>query len=598
MENSLYTYLFLYFTLSSLGRFLWVLIASATIPKPVAERHVRNIVTYGSLLDFIHLGLGFGFFRHIINLDAYSFALAGLDFEIYWDIPALIFLAFSILTISLINRFSTVYLFRDPFYFKFFSIIYLLQLSLALLILTESSQSIFIGWELLGLSSVLLIAFYEYRASVLKNSLTILAIYKVSDLLLYGALLYSAADGILHYNMISNPYCLMALLMACLIKSSVFPWFWLPRAVEGPTQSTAVFYGSLATHIPIYVFINAWEGHSIHNYPYMYFMVFLILIALICASLLSHRMNDAKNSIAYSVIAQLGIIYLEVLFGFTTLAMTHCLLHGIYRTTEFLKSPSIIHAKLSLERERKLRTKPIIKNIIPEKIQQWLYKLAYNEFIIPRILMNQIESFMGLSSSRINRSVLSSYIFYSLSILLIIEIITVLFFGRKLLLIEELLILAAYCLNIMALINKYRPTLFFISIAASVIAALMILAEKIYPFLEWTLAASLLMIIYLGIMAYKQKGLLRPTENFKGQMHQSDWINFLLLILGFSIIGMPGLGTFFIWTKLEHALVPFYPGLILVAYTILSLNTIVFFRFYYVNFLGKHDELKQIKAIR
>ena len=600
MEIEFYTYLFLYFSISSLLRFFGALLMSLIHSKPLAARLVKHMTDYGSILDLLHLGLAFVLFSHDVSFIIPNFVVESFGFDVNWNMRAILFLSFSIIIISLINRFSTVYLFRDPFYFKFFAMIHLLQLALVLLILTQGNETIFIGWEFLGISSILLIGFYEYRISVLKNSLVILAIYKVADLCLYSALLYSTAAGEPYYNLMTNPYCVFALLLACLIKSSVFPWYWLPRAVEGPTQSTAVFYGSLATHIPIYIFMNVWEHHSLSSHGlFVSIAAVFILLSIVCASMLSKIANDAKNSIAYATIAQLGIIYLEVLFGFTLLATVHCLLHGIYRTVEFLRSPSILYEHQLIEQDRKFSSEPLIfrlTHIMPIKLQLWLYKMTYNEFIFPKILMDGVENFMGLFSSRINALVVKAYIFYSLSFIFFIELMTFTL-GRKFFLMDELLLALAYALNILAMINKYRPWIFFVALTASVMISLLILADKLYPILVWGAVFATMIMFYILILDYQLRNKLQQTANFMGQMHQSNGINFLLFILGLSIIGMPGLGIFFIWIELEHALINFYPGLILSAYALLSLNTIVFFRFYYVNFLGKYDALKQIKLM-
>ncbi len=600
MEIKFYTYLFIYFAASSLIRFIWVLLVSMMRNKPFASLLVKYMTDYGSLLDLIHLALAFMLFKQDVIFTIPNFAFESFDFDVNWNIRAILFLSFSVIIISVINRFSTIYLFRDPFYFKFFAMIYLLQLALILLILTQGNETIFIGWEFLGITSILLIAFYEYRISVLKNSLVILAIYKVADLFLYSALLYSTAAGETYYDQMSNPYCIFALLLACLIKSSVFPWYWLPRAVEGPTQSTAVFYGSLATHIPIFIFMNVWGHHSASiNTIFISIATAFILLSIVCASMLSKTVNDAKNSIAYAAIAQLGIIYLEVLFGFIWLAIVHCLLHGIYRTTLFLLGPSIIYEHQLIEQDRKVLSESLIfrlTHLMPIRLQLLIYKMTYNEFFFPRILMHHVENFMGLFSSRMNALVVKAYIFYSLAFIFFIELITFTL-GRKLFLMDELLLILAYVLNILAMINKYRPWVFYISLTASVMTALLMLSDKLHPILVWSEVITTGIMLYILIMTYLKRDRLQQTANFMGQMHQSSGINFLLFILGLSIIGMPGLGIFFIWVRLEHALINFYPGLILSVYVLLSLNTIVFFRFYYVNFLGKYDVLKQIKLM-
>lgn len=600
MEAKLYIYLFDYFIVSSLLRFAIVVLFGAQHPKHLGELRVRRIVNYGSLSDCIHLVLAILFFQQDIRVMLTSYMFFGIDFEVYWSIQSIIFLYFSIIVIGIINRFSVVYLYRDPFFFKFFSLIHLLQFSLCLLILTRGTQSIFIGWEFMGLSSILLIAFYEYRVSVLKNSLIILVIYKVSDVLLYASLIYLGSIGIYNYDQISNPYCLLVLAAACLIKSSVLPWFWLPRAVEGPTQSTAVFYGGLATHIPVYLFMNMWQERSLDSVGWpIYVIISFIICSIICSNLLSQRVNDVKNAIAYSAITQLGIIYLEIIFGYSYLAMIHCVLHGLYRMVEFLKAPSMIYSRQLIEKERKYTTSIEGKRVlgwVPKGLRIWFYGLTYREFIAPRVLVHLIENFMGLYSSHINGRVMMSYIGYSLISILFMGFSTELIFENQLTFTELGLMGLAYLFNFLALLNKYNPRSFFLSLCMSVSAILLILINKVVPGVYFSVIVFIPAMIYVSLTAIRTKATNSSKMNFRGVLHKSTEANLLVLIVGLSIIGMPGLGTFFIWHRLEHALIDFEPGLIINCYVLLTLNTITFFRFYYANYLGKHDVLKQIQA--
>jgi len=604
MDNRLYTYLFYYFIISSLSRFIVVLLSSIQHPAELGEKRVRWVTNYGSIIDIVHFLIAFVCLTRDTHFILPDFMFFGIDFEVNWNYLSLVFLGFSLTIISLINRFSIVYLHRDPYYYKFFSIIYILQVSLCLLVLTNGSESIFIGWELLGMSSILLIAFYEDRVSVLKNSLTILVIYKISDILLYSCLICSSASDIKHYNMITNPLVIVLLLAACLIKSSVFPWFWLPRAVEGPTQSTAIFYGGLATHIPVFIFMNVWWNQEVLSLnTYMIMMVCLICSSIICSSLLSRRMNDAKNSIAYSAITQLGVIYLEVIFGYFHLAVIHCIIHGIYRIIEFLKAPSLLHSRYSIEKDRKsvnMAMHSIYQKILPETFRLWAYRICYHEFFIPRIMMNIIENFMGLYSSRVTAKTIKSYVFYSLLTIIFVESMTVSFLNQKISIRDEVLLILGYLLNILAFTRKYNPKHCFLLMTSSVFVTVMILAEKVFPALMFDISIYIALygisIAYVLHQSYRKKLLDQNATNFKGRIYQSTSLNLLLLISGLSIVGMPGLGMFFIWESLEHALVHSCPGLIINAYVLLALNTIVFFRFYYANFLGKQDALKQFHA--
>jgi hypothetical protein len=209
--------------------------------------------------------------------------------------------------------------------------------------------------------------------------------------------------------------------------------------------------------------------------------------------------------------------------------------------------------------------------------------------------MHVVECFMGLFSSRMNFSVIKSYLICSSLLLLCAECIVSFSIHRELMYADQLLLLLAYAFNLLALLNKYRPITFLTFLSTSVLVSLSILSEKTHPMTLWYTLVGVAVVISIFALTYPFRKHLPPLSNFIGQMHRSNTFNFLLLIMGLSIIGMPGLGVFYVWSKLEHVLITVYPNHLLLVYVLLTLNTIVFFRFYYINFLGKHDLMKQIK---
>ncbi len=601
--NGLYTYLFYYFIASSLIRIGLVWISSTQEPTYKGERRVRFTVNYGAYIDLLHIVLAIVCLQQSTNIIIKNMFFMGINFDINWSYLTISFLIFSFVILWLMMRFSLFYLHRDTYYYKFFTVIYVLQISLCILVLNQEVESIFIGWELLGLSSVLLIAFYEHRTSVLKNSLRILLIYKASDLIFYSVLVYSMATGILEYNIIHQPVAIFFILLACLIKSSIFPLFWLPRAMEGPTPSSAIFYGGLATHIPILIFINTWQEHYFNQMPFITFGFMLVItFSVVWSNLLCRQCSDIKNALAYATITQLGIIYLEILCGFKTLAIIHCLVHGVYRAFQFLRAPSQLYFTHQMIRNRSSQVfhkGKIYQKIFSNTVQVKLYKLVYNPLWGQRLLIAAIESFMGLSASRINRHSLMSYVLYSLCLFLMVDAVAYYAFHQELSFLfgESYLFIIAYVFNVLAMLNKYHQSLFFVSLLASIAATLSALAEVIYPQLIYLNIIYVALIIYLLVKVCQNKLIQNGTTNYTGMAQKNARYNMLVLIAGMAIIGAPGLGSFIIWERLGHLVITVRPSLIIDGFCILTLNMIVFFRFYYANYLGSANELAKYEAI-
>lgn len=602
MTEILSQYFFYYFTLSSLLRFILVLIFSNQAPIKCCEKKIRYIVSTGIIADLIHLFAIIMVSSSLSDTIIKDFLYFNMDFKIIWSFYSICYLCFSIGLIALISRFSCFYLHRDNFFYKFFALIYILELSVVLLVLTITTETVFIGWELLGITSVLLIAFYENKAQVLKNSLTILVIYKVSDVIFYSAIIYASYYGHHTYIEIHNSYTIFLILLACTIKSSLFPWIWLPRAMEGPTPSSAVFYGGIATHIPMFIFYNLWIQSPNNDLNLIYISTFLIFTSSIISSCMSRVSSDAKTAIAYSSITQLGIIYIEILWGFYTLALIHGIANGVYRSMEFLKSPSLLYNRHLIERARHRLLDSSgfhFELLIPDMIKIPLYKLAYHEFILPRWLITLIQKFLGLHSAKANKSAIKYYILVSLSLLFILE--SIIYYSLKIgvTITDETILLSSFALNIIAMLYKYRPIKFFIALSSSTIAIFTVLidhANFTFTIPSWVF---LTVIGYFIFDIYFKNGTLSENSiNYNGRMFTSSVINAIVLFLGISLIGVPGLMSFIIWESLEHLVVATYPNLIMYGFFIMALNTIVFFRFYYINFLGYKFSKETYDAVK
>lgn len=113
------------------------------------------------------------------------------------------------------------------------------------------------------------------------------------------------------------------LLIAAAAKSAQLPFSsWLPRAMEGPTTSSAIFYGSLSVHIGVFVLLRTypfWENIAIIKIG----VVLIGLFTSIIATSIALVQSSVKTQIAYSSIAQIGIMFIEVALGFHNLALLH-----------------------------------------------------------------------------------------------------------------------------------------------------------------------------------------------------------------------------------------------------------------------------------
>ena len=133
------------------------------------------------------------------------------------------------------------------------------------------------------------------------------------------------------------------ILLAAAVKSAQLPFSsWLPRAMEGPTTSSAIFYGSLSVHIGLFLLMRTypyWESlDSIKG------MIILVgLLTSIIATSIARVQSTVKTQIAYSSIAQIGLMFIEAALGFHTLALIHFAGNAFLRTYQLLVSPSVLN---------------------------------------------------------------------------------------------------------------------------------------------------------------------------------------------------------------------------------------------------------------
>ncbi|MBK7830225.1 proton-conducting transporter membrane subunit [Nannocystis sp.] len=255
-------------------------------------------------------------------------------------------------------RFSATYMHNEAGFVRFFLLTLFFAAGMQLLVLGGSVELLFIGWEFVGITSVLLVAFFHERAGPVQAALRVLVTYRVCDIgLLFGGLWLHHWLGTTvwveafahvgeHPGGIAAVGVALALVFAAMGKSAQFPvGGWLPRAMEGPTASSAVFYGSLSVHAGVYLLIRA--APLIEQSLVARLMLIVIgLTTAVMAALSSQVSADAKSAVAYATATQVGLMFVTCGLGFYTLATVHLVAHATLRYYQFLRTPSALQDAL------------------------------------------------------------------------------------------------------------------------------------------------------------------------------------------------------------------------------------------------------------
>jgi len=278
----------------------------------------------------------------------YAFSL-----DFYFDRLSAVFLGMATIMTTLVFIFSKYYMHLEPGFKRFYYTVLLFFIGLTLIILAGNFEVLLLGWEFIGISSILLIAFYRDRFLPARNALKVFSVYRIADAFLLVAIWYahhifeksvnfSEFSGIVAQH--GNQLALLGLflLVAALIKSAQFPFsYWLPRAMEGPTTSTAIFYGALSVHMGLFLLLRTyplWQGSV-----WLRIVVAVLgLVTAIVASSIARVQSSIKTQIAYASITQIGIMFIEVAAGLWWLALIHFASNASLRTYQLLISPSVV----------------------------------------------------------------------------------------------------------------------------------------------------------------------------------------------------------------------------------------------------------------
>jgi NAD(P)H-quinone oxidoreductase subunit 5 len=245
------------------------------------------------------------------------------------------------------------------------------------------------GWEIVGITSVLLIGFFQLRAATVENGLRVFAVYRACDI---GLLV--AVFGMHHWGgttMFSGGLprltsrqglivCLL-LLLAAAGKAAQVPFSgWLPRAMEGPTPSSAIFYGAISIHAGVYLLLRAapWLTQSTLASS---LVIVIGLATAIHGTIVGRASTDAKTSLAYASLTQVGVMFVEIGFGWTSIAVIHVLGHATVRTMQFLRSPSMLHDYHQMHSaigEETADDRTRLQHLLPEGVRMWLYRWAFD----------------------------------------------------------------------------------------------------------------------------------------------------------------------------------------------------------------------------
>lgn len=298
-----------------------------------------------------------------------------IDMGILIDPISVMMLVVVSLVSLMVHIYSRGYMKGDDGYTRFFAFLSLFSFSMYGLVLATNLFQIYIFWELVGVSSYLLIGYYYTRASAVAAAKKAFVVTRFADLgFLIGILIIGYYTGSFDFETLNNPegsailnwastsfMGLSALTWALILifiggagKSAMFPLhIWLPDAMEGPTPVSALIHAAtmvvagiylVARLFPMYYFVE--DGFALQ------IVAFVGAFSALFAAIIAITQTDIKRVLAFSTMSQLGYMMLALgVSGYEgheglgyMASMFHLFTHAMFKALLFLCAGSVIHA--------------------------------------------------------------------------------------------------------------------------------------------------------------------------------------------------------------------------------------------------------------
>ena len=294
--------------------------------------------------------------------------------------PISVMMLVVITTVSLmVHIYSIGYMKGDPGFSRFFSFLSLFSFSMLGLVLATNIFQMYIFWELVGVSSFLLIGYYYEKPSAVAASKKAFIVTRFADLgFLIGILMLSFNTGTFDFQTLTDPHgpaiaqaggaafmglsvltwSLIFIFVGGAGKSAMFPFhIWLPDAMEGPTPVSALIHAATMVVAGVYLVARLFPVFALGAPDALYVVAWIGGFSSLFAAVIACTQTDIKRVLAFSTMSQIGYMMLalgvsgyggEEGLGFMA-SNFHLFTHAMFKALLFLGAGAVIHAVHSNE---------------------------------------------------------------------------------------------------------------------------------------------------------------------------------------------------------------------------------------------------------
>lgn len=286
-----------------------------------------------------------------------AFPTLKLEVGVYIDALTAIMLVVVTTVSMLVQIYSLGYMHGDPRYSRYYSYLSLFTFSMLGLVLANNFFLIFVFWELVGLTSYLLIGFWFEKKTASDAGKKAFITTRIGDFgFLIGVILLAAYCGTLNYQEVFAQvaggaippavltFAGIAIFCGAIGKSAQFPLHvWLPDAMEGPTPVSALIHAATMVAAGVYLVARSMSLFE-HSPDAAMFVAIIGIITSLLAASIALVQNDIKRILAYSTVSQLGYMIMALGLGSFTAGTLHLMTHAFFKACLFLCAGSVIHA--------------------------------------------------------------------------------------------------------------------------------------------------------------------------------------------------------------------------------------------------------------
>ena len=295
--------------------------------------------------------------------------MPGLNINMGYSVDALSCVMLLVVTVvaSMVMIYSVGYMHGDKRYPRYFAYLSLFSAAMLALVVANNILLMFMSWEIVGLTSYLLIGFWFEKPSAMRAAKKAFLVTRVGDVGFLAGLillfLYTGSFdlfghtgifenldklvGFVHIGQLAIPMAMAGLLLFCgaVGKSAQFPLHvWLPDAMEGPTPVSALIHAATMVAAGVYLVARMYPVFlSDTSHMALNVVAYTGAFTALLAASIGIAQNDIKRVLAYSTVSQLGYMIMALgVFGYVA-AIFHLMTHAFFKAQLFLGSGSVIH---------------------------------------------------------------------------------------------------------------------------------------------------------------------------------------------------------------------------------------------------------------